>query len=646
MIFENIEYPLEIIKKNNLNNKKISILKIYTILKKNNLEVKRIENTKNNLLDINFNDVEYDTIKQFFTFEVLDENQKKINFGINKEKSSLFIVNKENFEIDEIISNLILLKSKTYPFILNNDLIPKNVDNKTILIEKNTGITPINTNILFHKEKNEKFYLIKKDELIADVILSKEGSEGINIFFEKCNNYKPIKNEYLENLKENEYFSIIKKEGYFSLIAKEDLIIEYDGQKIECNFELNTKNIINNNIDFDKNNNPINVLNKNLAEDSVSNCSLHSKQINIEGVVNEASISGEEISVGVTTKYTKIEAEKSVYVLHNKGKIKGTGDNTIIKCETNDNGEIEGTNITIEKSQVGGKLKGKTIIIKDLIGGIVEGEDIYIENAKNCIVIASEKLFIKTLGEGCKIIGNKNIEIGKILGEENEIILEPKLEEELELERLDIINNLKEFRENFEKIKSNQSKLEEELYSIKKYLLGKFSKYNKDDKLDTLINNLTKELKLKLKNKIELKGIEIENINFPKLKIVLEEKLENPDIFISGFIKNIDTVYSIMSKYKELKKELSIMNSNIEEKNSKFEEIRTKVLNMTKDIKIEIQEIENNKNLNLKVIKKELDSNGDYKNKTVNVPLEDTHNIEISLNQYGNIKLEQRKTKR
>ena len=307
--------------------------------------------------------------------------------------------------------------------------LPKDI---RITIASSPGpILSTDDSIVSHYKENSKKNLIEgvdKDELIFEYIKPKKGSDG-----RSCNgkfiialepkisyaNYKPDEETVVitEDEKSVKYYSLV--DGYVKdtlgvISISKELTLQSASFKNTGSIDTgDTKDIL------------ININSQDSSDDAIgTGVNIEVKELNVKGTVgSNTNIKANALNVGEQThRNSKLEAVENAKVHLHRGNLKAK----TAEIEILENGTVEADDVHVKK-MLGGEIIGHRVIVEEI--------------TSNTVVIASEL-----------------IEIDKITGEQNKLIIDPnKIEayhkqvEEIREELKDKKVNLRVFKEKYSK---------------------------------------------------------------------------------------------------------------------------------------------------------------------------------------------------
>ncbi len=443
--------------KENLINEEVEIKQIYEIEIKKYKSKKDLELIGEMKVNNNFTYAEYIVSKKSIIYVNDIFNEIKNELNKKKVKNSLLIGIFDLMDDDiKKLQNIIIIDKK-----LSNDF----------KIKLCKGLEPVKTKqakIIYHfkKSKTKKMLLfpVKKDEVLIEIVLPKEGQNGRDCRG-KIIKVEKIKEINIPNI-EFDTKTIEKKaeDEKIVFIAKKDGYITKDDGKFIIKDEMEIRQI--------------NLKTGNVKDADESDVKLHIKE---KDVLKEAIM--DNMIVETTELYVKGNVGNKAKIKAKKLKIEGqTHQNS--KIITNE-GELN-----VHK----GEIKGKKIKIKRLEGGKVKAEEVEIDLALGGVVYA-KKIKINNLLSHNRLYASEEIKICNQKGEENLLAISPKR----------VLSDI------------NPQELERKLTEINQFLNIKTKEFNKLKKIYLSIKDTMSDYKKEyLKNK--KKGVKTSHVIIKKLK--------------------------------------------------------------------------------------------------------------------------------
>lgn len=229
---------------------------------------------------------------------------------------------------------------------------------------------------------------VAKDEVIIEYIKPQTGIPGRNCQGRYLSVKKPSEN-HKEDIKHTE--NIIKKEDNDRIlyIANKNGYVNFDGGTYDIQDKMEIESVdfkSTGSIETDLNADvKINIKESDIFKDAIGpGMSVETSELHVEGnIASGASIRARILEIkGQTHKTATIEADKAMIAVHR--------------------GSVTGKDIEIDRLE-GGYVNGDTVKVRSVIGGEIVGRNIYIEElTSNASIRASELIDIK------KVKGNNN----------------------------------------------------------------------------------------------------------------------------------------------------------------------------------------------------------------------------------------------
>jgi len=417
-------------------------------------------------------------------------NQVKNELNKKKLRNSLLINIFDLMDEDiKKLQSIILIDEK-----LNNDF-------KIRLCKGVNPIKSVKGKVIFHfknnVEKNKKvlLYPVRKDDILIEIILPKEGRNGRDcrgkiIKIEKPDDFKPPQiiideKTILKEKNEEKIVFIAKKDGY---IVKDDgkFIIKDEMEVKQIN--IKTGNVTN----ADKSEVKLYVKESDVLKEAIAdNMTVETTELNVKGNVgNKAKIKAKKLEIhGQTHQNSKILAKNAFINVHK--------------------GFIKGEKVKIKRLE-GGRVKADYVEIEMALGGEVYAKNIKINNfLSHNKLFASEKIIV------CNIKGEENI-----LSISPKKVLDSINIEELEKKKVQI--------EQFINIKTREYKRLKEIYLENKFAINEYKKIYLENKKKNIKTSPTILKKLKEFKELSDKVEKFQN----EIKLLKKEK--------EGILQTID----------------------------------------------------------------------------------------------------------
>ncbi|NPA73367.1 MAG: DUF342 domain-containing protein [Epsilonproteobacteria bacterium] len=443
------------------------------------------------------------TIKKSLDIKYCSKLKKYIIDQINKKmiRQSMFISifqSDMEKEVEKIISKIRVngFLDEDSTFIVCHCLDPKK---------------PIDDDLIFHYRKNmnkkddqgridyaKRGYVqaVKRGDVLIEYIKAKEGKNGRNCRGELLK-VSPPKQRYEINFTVSDNIERKEDDSKIVFVAKKDGYVNQEGDKYDIDDQMELNEIsfkTTGSIEADINSNvKINIKEKDALKDAIGQgMSVETSEIQVEGNIGSgATVRAKRAEIGGQThKTAKIYADDLSITVHR--------------------GYAEGKVVTVKRLE-GGKINAQMVKVDQAIGG----------------EIIAEKIFVDQLVSNVTLIASDHIEITKLKGSNNRLIIDPSV--------------IHGFQEKIEELHKRLKKLESSMQITKKSIKEKKMIIEKNRESAELVKERILELK---KNGQE------------PAKTLLKK--------IRDFQQMVNTHNALLQKYKKEQEEKSEIQKEIE----------------------------------------------------------------------------------